>query len=225
MSVMVVQPADLDDRPVVVQLVAVADRTPVFLQGLMSVVSDMSCDAMGGGNAAEVRDLLGKDPDILVVDLRLVVTDPGLCEMARSFEVPMVVTVPADSIDEAMTIVDQGVAGLWDRDGDIMELRRIIHGAMSGSTVMSADVGGAILERISSASSALRGVSGRLTVREAEILRLMADGAGNRAIADKLFISENTVRNHVRSVLDKLQAQSRTEAVVRAVKAGLVRLS
>ncbi len=53
----------------------------------------------------------------------------------------------------------------------------------------------------------------------------MADGVGNRAIADALFISENTVRNHVRNVLDKLQARTRTEAVVRAVRAGLIRLS
>ncbi len=52
----------------------------------------------------------------------------------------------------------------------------------------------------------------------------MSDGAGNRGIAEQLVISENTVRNHVRSVLEKLQAQTRTEAVVRAMREGLVRL-
>ena len=75
------------------------------------------------------------------------------------------------------------------------------------------------------ASEAARGTAGRLTQREREILELMADGFGNRAIADSLFISENTVRNHVRNVLDKLQARTRTEAVVRAVRAGLIRLT
>jgi DNA-binding NarL/FixJ family response regulator len=68
-------------------------------------------------------------------------------------------------------------------------------------------------------------MGGRLTPREREILSLMAEGAGNRMIAETLVISENTVRNHVRSVLEKMHARSRTEAVVRAVKAGLVRLS
>jgi DNA-binding NarL/FixJ family response regulator len=206
------------------RLVAVADRTPVFLHGLATIVADGGWDVASGATAAEVRDLLGKAPDLLVIDLRLLSAESQLCASARERGVGVVVIVPQGSVDEAMAIVDEGVAGLWERDGDIMELRRIINGALDGNTVMSADVGGAVLERIAAASSALRGVGARLTAREREILRLMADGAGNRAIADTLFISENTVRNHVRSVLDKLHAQSRTEAVVRAVKAGLVRL-
>ena len=52
----------------------------------------------------------------------------------------------------------------------------------------------------------------------------MAEGSGNRGIAERLVISENTVRNHVRSVLEKLQASSRTEAVVIAARAGLIQL-
>jgi len=205
-------------------LIAVADRTPVFLQGLAGVMADGGWDVLVASTASEVRDLLGKAPDLLLIDLRLAATDTDLCALSRERGIPIVITVPHDSVDEAMAIVDQGVAGLWDREGDLIDLRRIVAGALSGSTLMSADVGGAILERIANASSALRLVSGKLTAREREILLLMADGAGNRAIADALFISENTVRNHVRSVLDKLHAQSRTEAVVRAVKAGLVRL-
>ena len=127
--------------------------------------------------------------------------------------------------DEVLDLVEDGVNGLWDREGDVAELRRIVTGAMSGTSVVSPDVGAGLLSRIARASEAARGTAGRLTSREREILVLMADGVGNRAIADALFISENTVRNHVRNVLDKLQARTRTEAVVRAVRAGLIRLS
>ena len=63
-----------------------------------------------------------------------------------------------------------------------------------------------------------------LTPRERQVLDLMAQGRSNRAIADVLRISENTVKNHVRAVLDKLHARSRTDAVVRGVQAGLTRL-
>ncbi|WP_242424889.1 response regulator transcription factor, partial [Frankia sp. EI5c] len=60
-----------------------------------------------------------------------------------------------------------------------------------------------------------------LTARELEVLKLVAEGRANREIARKLFISENTVKNHVRNILDKLQLHSRMEAVMYAVRQGL----
>lgn len=63
-----------------------------------------------------------------------------------------------------------------------------------------------------------------LTAREKEVLGMLARGYGNREISTKLFISENTVKNHVRNVLDKLGARSRMEAVVKAAKRGLITL-
>jgi DNA-binding NarL/FixJ family response regulator len=206
-------------------LVAVADRSPVFALGLAAVVAQLGHEPLAGSTPGDVRDLLGKAPDLLVVDLRLLGADHESVGTARERGVPVVVCVPHDSLDEAMGVVEQGVAGLWDREGDAGELRRIVTGALTGSTRISAEVGGAVLERIAAASSSLHGMGGRLTPREREILSLMAEGAGNRMIAETLVISENTVRNHVRSVLEKMHARSRTEAVVRAVKAGLVRLS
>jgi two-component system NarL family response regulator len=65
----------------------------------------------------------------------------------------------------------------------------------------------------------------RLTEREMEVLRLVARGLGNREIARKLFISENTVKNHVRNILEKLQLHSRMEAVVYAVREKLLEIT
>lgn len=206
-------------------VIAVADRTPVFLHGLMGVLAADQFTVFGVNSASEVRDVLGKAPDLLLLDVRLLKEEPGLCEAAGAEGVPLVLTVSRDfGADQVMAAVGEGIAGLWDRDGEISELRRTLNGILGGSTVVAADVASALLQRIAADNRAARLVGGRLTNRETEILQLMADGAGNRIIAERLFISENTVRNHVRNVLDKLQARSRTEAVVRAIQAGLVRL-
>lgn len=212
-------PAPEDHR-----LVGVADATPVFLQGLMAVLTADGYEVAGVATATELHDLISRDPHVLLVDLRLLREDPTLAAAARERALPLIVCVGKED-DGVLDLVQDGVNGLWDREGDATELRRIVNGAISGAAVMSPEVGAGLLNRIARASEAARGTAGRLTQREREILELMADGFGNRAIADSLFISENTVRNHVRNVLDKLQARTRTEAVVRAVRAGLIRLT
>ena len=211
---------DPQERP----LVGVADRTPVFLRGLVSVLEQEELGVSTATSPAEMRDLLGKGPEIMVVDVRILRDDADLQAAIAARGIPLVVVVaPGD--DAVLDLVEDGVAGLWDREGDVAELRRVLNGAQTGAPVVSPEAAAGLLARIARASEAARGTAGRLTSREREILQLMADGSGNRAIAEALFISENTVRNHVRNVLDKLQARTRTEAVVRAVRAGLIRLS
>ncbi len=206
------------------RVIGVADRTPVFLRGLDAVLERDGHDVVTAGTPTELRDVAARGPDVLVVDLRLLREDAALQEGILGGDTPVVVIVaPGD--DAVLDLVEDGVAGLWDREGDVAELRRVLAGAFSGAPVVSPDAAAGLLARIARASEAARGTAGRLTSREREILQLMADGSGNRAIAEALFISENTVRNHVRNVLDKLQARTRTEAVVRAVRAGLIRLS
>ena len=206
------------------KLVAVADATPTYLVGLNHTLASENVDVIEASTASTVVDLIGKAPDILVLDVRLLREDLSLCRLARENSVGVVLTVSKEPLDELVNQAWDGIVGLWDREGDPHELRRIVTGAFGGESLVSPEVGAALLDRIASASDSARATVGRLTAREREILSLMADGAGNRAIAEALFISENTVRNHVRNVLDKLQASTRTEAVVRALKAGLVRL-
>lgn len=208
-----------------VKVVATVDATPVFLRGLYHILASDCVDVLEGSGASEAVDLLGKAPDLLVLDARLLREDPTICRRAQDEGVGVVLIVPRQRVEDLVTVVADGVIGLWDRDGDPIELRRTVESALGGESLVSPESGVALLDRIASASDAARATVGRLTAREREILTLMADGGGNRAIADALFISENTVRNHVRNVLDKLQAKTRTEAVVQAIRTGLVRLS
>lgn len=207
------------------QLVAAADRSPVLLRGLTGFLSDAGYELLTTSSATELRDLLGKSPDLLLVDLRFLLQDDTLWPTLQGLSLRVVVSASRDEAREVEPLLDQGLAGIWDRDGDSADLLRVVAGALTGSPFVSADVGGALLERMSTAGEALRDLRVGLTAREHEILLLMADGSGNRSIAEQLYISENTVRNHVRSILEKLQAQSRTEAVVRAARAGLIRLA
>lgn len=208
-----------------IRVIAAVDATPVFLSGLSHLLDNDGVDVLEGSSASDAVDLLGKAPDLLVLDARLLRDDPALCRRAQDDGVGVVLIVPRQRVEDLVAVVADGVIGLWDRDGDPIELRRTVSGALGGESLVSPEAGVALLDRIASASDAARATVGRLTAREREILTLMADGGGNRAIAEALFISENTVRNHVRNVLDKLQARTRTEAVVEAIRTGLVRLT
>jgi two-component system NarL family response regulator len=152
--------------------------------------------------------------------------DPLLCAEAKAGGAAVVLTLAAEPVAQLLAVVGEGVVGMWDREGDPSESLRIVRSALAGDSVVSAGAGAALLEEIRATSDGLRAIdSQRLTVREREILSLLAEGAGNRAIAERLFISENTVKNHVRNVLHKLHAETRTEAVVLAARSGLVRVN
>ncbi|MCH9719884.1 MAG: response regulator transcription factor [Actinomycetia bacterium] len=195
-----------------------ADRSPVMLRGLMELLTDDGFAVVGSTSTAEVSELVAKSPDALLIDLQLLLDDPQLWPDVQ--HTPVILGVVRRSVADAMPYVQSGVAGIWDRDSSQSELTQIVAGAISGELQVSAAVGGEVMSRLSADQT----MTGLLTAREREILSLMAEGASNRGIAERLVISENTVRNHVRSVLEKLQASSRTEAVVIAARAGLIQL-
>lgn len=115
-----------------------------------------------------------------------------------------------------------GACGVVDRDVAEATLVSAVIAAADGRAVLAAGRPGALWEQ---AASGARGAVPALTRRELQVLQLMGRGLTNRAIADELFISENTVKNHVRHVHEKLQVRSRTEAVVRAAEEGIVEIA
>ena len=110
-----------------------------------------------------------------------------------------------------------GAMAIVDRDVDERSMRDAILAASESRPLLQAGSVGSLWEQ---AATTARGPA--LTRRERQVLVLMGRGMGNKAIADELFISENTVKNHVRRVHEKLQVHSRTEAVVRAAQEGIV---
>jgi DNA-binding CsgD family transcriptional regulator len=139
-------------------------------------------------------------------------------------ERPATLAVIADPARvEYASLLAAGVAVLWDYRGAQPSFSSAVQAALAGDPWVSESVAGAMAAGIGEQLRRdLRAADYGLTQREGEILQLLATGSSNRDIAARLFISENTVKNHVRSVLEKLNAGSRTEAAMIGARVGLI---
>ena len=119
----------------------------------------------------------------------------------------------------AVQLWASGTRGLLLRDSDTRTLLAALRAVAQGLAVLAPSL--AVVLRTED-SGDLLAPAGQLTAREQEVLRLLAEGLANKAIAQRLAISEHTVKFHINALMGKLGAQSRTEAVVRAMRLGLV---
>jgi DNA-binding NarL/FixJ family response regulator len=116
-----------------------------------------------------------------------------------------------------------GVRAVLERDVSVDELTSALQSAVDGLTVLGAEIARTLGERLPHSHATERRVPvEELTDRELEVLELLAEGIGNREIAARLGISEHTVKFHISSILSKLRASSRTEAVTYGIRQGLI---
>lgn len=178
------------------------------------------------GEAADgkhaVRLTSQHEPDLVLLDVAMPNGD-GMAALKeilavdrRRRVVMLSMHVDAFTVRHALA---SGARGYLSKDCDIDELESAIREALSGDVVLSADVRDVLAE----APETPMGES-LLTEREHEVLVLVADGFTTAEIADKLFISQKTVKNHLAAVYDKLDVDDRTQAVIRAARLGLVRI-
>lgn len=205
-----------------IRSVAVIEAAPLLARGLVSMVNewDRGCTTRilpeVEGYWSAPFDLVLCGPSALPVYL-------------QTLDLPQVDVVPTVGVilDSATTdfaaLLRSAVDVLWDYRGSTSSFAVAVEAALRGdpwvSESLTQALAGDIGLRLRQSQDA---ADFQLTARETEILRLMAAGLSNREIGIRLFISANTVKNHVRSVLDKLQAASRTEAVVIGARVGLV---
>jgi len=123
------------------------------------------------------------------------------------------------SADRAAELLSAGARGVLWRDVDGERLTAAVQAVLAGATVLDDGMLPLLLERKPAQGSGVE-----LTPRETEVLGLMAEGLSNKLIAARLGISDHTAKFHVNAVLDKLGAETRTEAVVRAARQGLLML-
>jgi DNA-binding NarL/FixJ family response regulator len=109
-----------------------------------------------------------------------------------------------------------GCSGYLTKGGSVAQVLDAIHTVRNGSTVISPDVAKRLVNRQG------RSVRTGVTQRQIEVLRALADGLDNDAIAERLFLSPNTVRNHIQSAIEVLGCHSRVQAVSEAIRMGLV---
>ena len=150
---------------------------------------------------------------------------PALPFEAEAHERERGVIALVDEDRDPMPLLAAGVRGLIRRDVDAERLRAAILAVSLGLTILDDDPADGVVAAWSPpAGPQPEPTPDRLTPREREVLEQLADGLSNRAIGEALGISAHTVKFHVDALLDKLSARSRTQAVVKAMREGLLEL-
>jgi DNA-binding NarL/FixJ family response regulator len=133
----------------------------------------------------------------------------------------LVLTTYADD-EWLFDAIQAGASGYLLKDTPREELVKAVRGTVAGKTYVDPSVAGKVLEQVSSHQTQPASlITSKLTEREVEVLRLIAKGLSNADIADRLFLSDGTVRNHVSAILAKLGVSDRTQAAVIAIQHGL----
>ena len=166
-------------------------------------------------------------PDVVLLDVRMPKISGIEACVAIKEAVPaakiLMLTV-SDEESDLYEAVKSGASGYLLKDSSIEEVAQAVRVVADGQSLISPSMAVKLIDEFKQMSRPERSqVPGlRLTERELEVLRLVAKGMNNREIARQLFISENTVKNHVRNILEKLQLHSRMEAVMYAVREKLL---
>ena len=209
--------------------VVLADDHPFYREGLARLlrengIESVACVPNGEAAVDAVRELA---PDVVVMDLNM----PGMSgvEATRrvSEEAPatrvLVLSVSSEESDVTEAIL-AGARGYVLKDAPFEEVVAGIRLAAAGGSLISPRIATQLLRRIREHTDAppAPGTGARLSERELEVLSLLAEGKANHEIAESLIISASTVRNHISSILLKLQVDNRVQAAVHAVRHGLV---
>lgn len=210
--------------------VLIVDDAELFREGLKAAFTQEGFDVVGlAPDGMSGIDLAREhEPDLVMLDLLM----PGMSGleivgtiMKVSPRTRVVLLTSSESAEDLLEAVKAGASGYVTKDTPMPRLVSAMHDVLSGGAAVSPAMGGKLF-------SALRellrhnGVTPTrrtdLTGRELEVLTLVGAGKTSKDIAEELFISENTVRNHVRNILDKLGMKSRFEAVNWAYREGLI---
>lgn len=212
--------------------VVIVDDHALFRRGLDRVLADepdieVVGEAADGVEAvARVRELT---PDIAIMDVRMP-RATGI-EAARTIratvpETKVIMLTVSDEASDLYDAVRAGVNGYLLKEVAIGEVADAVRAVAAGHSLVSPSMASKLFTEFTALAEGVeerrQSTAPRLTERELDVLKLVAKGLSNREIGAELFIAENTVKNHVRNVLEKLQLHSRMEAVVYAMREKLL---
>lgn len=207
--------------------VLLADDHRILREGLRRSLEALGLDVVGeaadGDQAVELAgDLL---PDVVLMDLTMPVLDGVEATRRIRQRLPDVrVVVLTMHADEATLVraIRVGAVGYLVKDCSSEEIAQTVRLVAAGETAVSPQLAVSMLAEVKALPTG--GIDDVVSRREEDVLQLIADGCSSVEVAARLFISQKTVKNHLASIYQKLDARDRTQAVLRAVRMGIVRL-
>jgi two-component system NarL family response regulator len=208
--------------------VVICDDHALFRRGLAMVLEgepdiDVVGEASDGEEAVATCEELA--PDVVLMDVRMpkrsgIEATRTIAEVVPTARIVMLTV--SDEEEDLYEAIKAGAAGYLLKEISIDEVASAIRQVVGGQSLITPSMASKLLVEFTNlakrADERQSVLSPRLTGRELEVLKLVAQGMSNKDIATALFISENTVKNHVRNILEKLHLHSRMEAVVYAVR-------
>ncbi|MBW4428867.1 MAG: response regulator transcription factor [Nostoc desertorum CM1-VF14] len=201
--------------------VLIVDDHAIVRKGLATIINrdpEMTVIAQAEDGQQAIDAFREYQPDVTLMDLRMpkmggVEAIMAICTEFKQARIAVLTTYDGD--EDIYRGLQAGAQGYLLKDSKLGELLNAIRAIHSGQKYIPPEVGAKLLQRISNPE---------LSERELEVLRLMAQGMGNQEIGTALSIGESTVKSHVNHILSKLGVSDRTQAVIAAVKRGIVSL-
>jgi len=199
------------------------DDHPLFRKGLAELFEhDGRIRVVGvAGSLADARPLLAQQPDVLIMDLNLPGQD-GIEAIRRlreeGLKIPVIALTMSDAEDDMAAALRAGARGYLLKSMEPDEVIEAIARAARGEVVVAPAMTAKLVRLLDGKPDAAGSLMDQLTQREREILDCLTRGKSNKAIAQELAISIDTVKLHVKNVLTKLNLSSRVEAAVYAVR-------
>jgi len=211
--------------------ILLVDDQSLFREGLRTLLSvqsefEVTGEACNGEEALQL--VTDQNPDIVLMDLRMPVMDGVTATNRLHIERPDIKVIVLTTFDDDEDVFEglrAGAVGYLLKDVSSQKLFEAIRATARGEYFLLPSITAKIvseLKRVGQTSPPLQDLVEPLSNRELEILRLVSDGLSNKEIAEKLVIAEGTVKNHLSSILAKLSARDRMQAVVFARKIGLI---
>mgnify|MGYP001322557915 CR=1 FL=1 len=209
--------------------ILIADDHPIVRQGLAAVLDReddlvVVAQAANGLEAvAKARELL---PDIILMDLQMPEMDgvAAIIEIKEAaLEAGIIILTTYDTDDYIFRGIEAGARGYLLKDSPPEDVIKAIRSVYRGESLIQPRVASRLLDRLSQLSRAAP-PEGPLSMREVEVLQIMATGAANKDIASRLNIGQSTVKTHIVRIFDKLGVSGRTEAVTEAAKRKIIEL-
>jgi DNA-binding NarL/FixJ family response regulator len=212
--------------------VLIADDQALFRRGLYVVLGteehiEVVAEAANGEEAVALAAEL--EPDVVLMDVRMPrVNGIDAARQIRELNpaTKILMLTVSDDEEDLYGAVKAGANGYLLKEISVEEVAEAIRAVVQGQSLISPTMASKLLSEFNvlakKAEERQQYPAPALTTRELEVLKLVAKGMSNREIADALYISENTVKNHVRNILEKLHLHSRMEAVIFAVRERLL---